>query len=122
MSGTVLKNFVMFRRLCGDRAAERVRLVTTMWDKVEDARLAENGVAQLETSFWKLLKALARHKRRLNSSKCAWDIIMDLTGKGEAQSNTVHPVPEASARTRGNNQTTPGRGQGTERSGVGEKA
>ncbi|KAI6102160.1 hypothetical protein F5141DRAFT_1135062 [Pisolithus sp. B1] len=84
MSGTVLKNFVMFRRLCGDRAAERVRLVTTTWDKVEDARLAENRAAQLETSFWKLLKALARHKRRLNSSRCAWDIIVDLTGKREA--------------------------------------
>ncbi|KAI6118661.1 hypothetical protein EV401DRAFT_1550407 [Pisolithus croceorrhizus] len=86
MSGSVCKNLDMFSRLCGDKAAKRVRLVTTMWDKVKDEKLAENRVSQLETNFWKpLIDAGACHKKfEGNSSKCAWEIIQDLMGSGEA--------------------------------------
>ena len=81
MSGSVCKNLEMFGRLCGDRAAERVRLVTTMWDKVNDTNTAENRVAQLEGNFWKpLIDAGARHRRFENTSESAWNIIRDATG------------------------------------------
>ncbi|KAI5997297.1 P-loop containing nucleoside triphosphate hydrolase protein, partial [Pisolithus orientalis] len=85
MSGSVCKNLDMFGGLCGDTAAERVRLVTTMWDKAKDKNIAENRVSQLETNFWKpLIDAGARHERFNNSSGSAWKIVRGLTGGGEA--------------------------------------
>ncbi|KIO01137.1 hypothetical protein M404DRAFT_743240 [Pisolithus tinctorius Marx 270] len=85
MSGSVCKNLDMFSRLCGDKAAERVRLVTTMWDKAKDKNLVESRVSQLETNFWKpLIDAGARHERFNNSSGSAWEIVRGLTGDGEA--------------------------------------
>lgn len=76
----------MFARLCGDKAASGVRLVTTMWDKAKNRELAESRVKQLEGNFWKpLMDAGARHKRfERNTSKDAWKIIDDLTGEKEA--------------------------------------
>ncbi|KIK12623.1 hypothetical protein PISMIDRAFT_120524 [Pisolithus microcarpus 441] len=65
--------------LCGDKAASRVRLVTTMWDKVEDFGLAETTVSRMEKCIWKpLLDAGARHMRFENSKQSAWDIVQDL--------------------------------------------
>lgn len=86
MSGSVCKNLDMFARLCGDKAAGGVRLVTTMWDKAKNRELAESRVSQLEGNFWKpLIDAGARHKRfDENSSRCAWEITDDLTGGTEA--------------------------------------
>ncbi|KAI6025261.1 hypothetical protein PISMIDRAFT_55713, partial [Pisolithus microcarpus 441] len=85
MSGSVCKNLDMFARLCGDRAAGGVRLVTTMWDRAKNRELAENRVSQLEQNFWRpLIDAGARHERfEENSPRRAWEIINDLTG-GEA--------------------------------------
>ncbi|KAI6111700.1 P-loop containing nucleoside triphosphate hydrolase protein [Pisolithus thermaeus] len=86
MSGSVCKNLDMFARLCGDKAAACVRLVTTMWDKVRDKELAKSRESQLVQNFWKpLIDAGARHKRfEDNSARCAWGIVEDLTGGGEA--------------------------------------
>ncbi|KAI5980810.1 P-loop containing nucleoside triphosphate hydrolase protein [Pisolithus marmoratus] len=86
MSGSVCKNLDLFGRLCGERAAERVRLVTTMWDKVKNRDTAEGRVSQLETNFWEpLISVGARHKRfEENSSTCAWKIVEDLMGEGGA--------------------------------------
>ena len=82
MSGSVCKNLDMFGRLCGDKAASRVRLVTTMWDKARDRNAAENRVPQLEGNFWKpLIDQGARHLRFDNTPKSAWDIINGLTGE-----------------------------------------
>ncbi|KAI6013445.1 P-loop containing nucleoside triphosphate hydrolase protein, partial [Pisolithus microcarpus] len=85
MSGPVWKNLDMFGRLCGERAAGGVWLVTTMWDKVRDRELADDRVSQLEANLWKpLIDAGARHKRfEENSSRCAWRVVEDLTGGGE---------------------------------------
>ncbi|KAI6102121.1 P-loop containing nucleoside triphosphate hydrolase protein [Pisolithus sp. B1] len=85
MSGSACKNLDVFARLCGDKAAAGVRLVTTMWDKEKNKDLAESRVSQLEQNFWKpLIEAGARHKRfDENSSRCAWEIVDDLTGGGE---------------------------------------
>ncbi|KAI6102096.1 hypothetical protein F5141DRAFT_256678 [Pisolithus sp. B1] len=86
MSGSVCENLHMFARLCGDKAAGGVRLMTTMWDKARNKDVAESRVSQLEYNFWKpLIDAGARHKRfEDNSSKCAWDIIEDLVEGGNA--------------------------------------
>ncbi|KAI6104659.1 hypothetical protein EDD16DRAFT_261503 [Pisolithus croceorrhizus] len=85
LSGPVRRNLDIFARLCGDKAAFGMRLVTTMWDEVKDRALAENSVWQLEANFWRpLIDAGARHRRfEGNSSRCAWGIIDDLTGGGE---------------------------------------
>lgn len=85
MSGSVAKNLDLFARLCGDKAAGRVRLVTTMWDSAKNMDTADARVSQLEENFWKpLIDAGAHHKRFRNSLESAWDIISDLMGEGEA--------------------------------------
>lgn len=85
MSGTLRKNFDMFSRLCGEKAAERVRLVTTMWDKVKDMERVRSVVSLLEGETWRpLLDAGARHEKFENSPKSAWDIVIGLGVKTEA--------------------------------------
>ncbi|KAI5998613.1 hypothetical protein EDD15DRAFT_2528063 [Pisolithus albus] len=83
-SRSVCRNLKIFSRLCGRRAAGGVRLVTTMWGNVKNKEIAKNRVSQLETHLWKsLIDAGARHKRFKNSSRCAWEVIEDLTKGGE---------------------------------------
>ncbi|KIM56698.1 hypothetical protein SCLCIDRAFT_131860 [Scleroderma citrinum Foug A] len=78
LSGSVCKNLDMFGRLCGDRAAERVCLVTAMWYKARDHGMAKNRLAQLESNFWNLLIAPeARHENFDNNATSAWDIVSD---------------------------------------------
>ena len=73
----------MFSQLCGDNAAKRVRLVTTMWD-VADTNTAESRVTELEDTFWKpLIDAGARHRRFRNTPESAWNIIRDAIGDSE---------------------------------------
>ncbi|KAI6025252.1 hypothetical protein PISMIDRAFT_651623 [Pisolithus microcarpus 441] len=86
VSAPTRKSFNMFVRLCGRRNAGRVRLVTTIWDNMENKEIAENRASQLEANHWKpLIEAGARHKRfDVNSSRCAWEIIEDLTEWGKA--------------------------------------
>ncbi|KAI6006313.1 P-loop containing nucleoside triphosphate hydrolase protein [Pisolithus orientalis] len=81
MSGSVCKNLDLFGRLCGDGAAQRVRLVTTMWDhqKPGNAGLWEKRVSQLEGNFWEPLITLgARHEKFLNTQDSAWKIVNGL--------------------------------------------
>ncbi|KAI6096475.1 hypothetical protein EDD16DRAFT_1902891 [Pisolithus croceorrhizus] len=84
MDGLLCENLDIFSCICGDKVAGRVRLVTTMWDRVKDPQDAETMVSQLERNFWKpLLDAGARHMRFKNSKQSAWDIVKDLGGEGE---------------------------------------
>ncbi|KAL4063366.1 P-loop containing nucleoside triphosphate hydrolase protein [Scleroderma yunnanense] len=83
MSSSICKNLDMFGRLCGDKAAQRVRLVTTMWDSMTptDRNNAGGKASQLEQKFWKpLIKSGARHRRFNNTQQSAWEIINDVTG------------------------------------------
>ena len=83
MSGSVGRNFDLFNRLCGDRAIERVRLVTSMWDVKVDktgAKHREDRESELTSNFWKpLIDAGAQYERFENTKKSAWDIIHDAT-------------------------------------------
>ncbi|KAI6104199.1 P-loop containing nucleoside triphosphate hydrolase protein [Pisolithus sp. B1] len=81
MSGSVCKNLDLFGQLCGDKAAQCVRLVTTMWDKQkpENTTTWQERVLRLEGNFWEpLLRLGARHERFLNTPKSAWDIVNGL--------------------------------------------
>ncbi|KAI5993997.1 hypothetical protein EDD15DRAFT_2166842 [Pisolithus albus] len=79
MYDSLSESLDLFCCICGDKAARRVRLVTTMWEQVKDPLLAEITVSRLETNLWKpLLDAGARHMRFVNSKRSAWSIIKDL--------------------------------------------
>ena len=89
MSGSVGRNLELFNRLCGDRAMENVRLVTSMWDVKVDktgAKHREYRESELTSNFWKpLIDEGARYERFENTKKSAWGIICDATaGEPEA--------------------------------------
>ena len=82
MSGSVSRNLDLFNRLCGDKAIEHVRLVTSMWDAKVDKTGAkeESREAELTNNFWKsLIAAGAQYKRFENNKESAWHIIRDAT-------------------------------------------
>ncbi|KAG6330143.1 hypothetical protein ID866_8947 [Astraeus odoratus] len=84
MSGSVCKNLDLFAKMCGDKAAKRVRMVTTMWDNAVNQTIAKTREKQLEKDFWRpLLDAGAQHKRFQNTFKDAWDIVDELVGERE---------------------------------------
>ncbi|KAI5994002.1 hypothetical protein EDD15DRAFT_873557 [Pisolithus albus] len=81
----LLESLDIFCCMCGDKAARRVRLVTTSWEHVKDPTLAEIAASQLETNLWKpLLDAGARHLRFENSKQSAWAVMKDLGVEREA--------------------------------------
>ena len=58
MSGSLSRSFDLFNRLCGDRAIEHVRFVTSMWDvKVDEigSKRREDRESELTSNFWKPL-------------------------------------------------------------------
>lgn len=69
----------IFAALCGDEAADRARLVTTMWDEVnvDDVVATENTIR----AEWKLLlDAGSRYERFDNTGESAWNIVRGLGG------------------------------------------
>ncbi|KAG6331812.1 hypothetical protein ID866_7280 [Astraeus odoratus] len=85
MSGSACKNLDLFTKICGDNAAKRVRLVTTMWDTAANLTMAESRVEQLEGNFWKpLLDVGVRHERFRNTTENAWGIVNGLIGETAA--------------------------------------
>ena len=86
MSKSVYKNLQMFARLCGDTSLPRTRLVTTMWDIVEDRALARDREDQLkcERGLWQtLIDGGAIAKRFDNTSASAWDIVEGILRMGK---------------------------------------
>ncbi|KDQ53007.1 hypothetical protein JAAARDRAFT_39720 [Jaapia argillacea MUCL 33604] len=76
MSGSPLKNLRMFGKLCGDTAARRVVLVSSMWDRLQDQELARRREAELKDNFWRgMLDNGASIDRSANSSESAWRIV-----------------------------------------------
>jgi len=88
MGGTPQRNLRMFARLCGEKAASKVRLITTMWDMESEvldggdrqaAEVFEGREKQLRESFWKgMLDNQATMGRFSNSSATAWSAIQPL--------------------------------------------
>ncbi|KAI6132359.1 P-loop containing nucleoside triphosphate hydrolase protein [Pisolithus croceorrhizus] len=100
MSGSVCKNLDLFSQLCGDGAAQRVRLVTTMWDnqKPENKAIWRKRASQLQGNFWKPLIDLgARHRQFFNNQESAWDIVNELLQVRTSSVDTTGKLGEASA-------------------------
>lgn len=57
MQGSTLRNFEMFRRICGEKALKNVVLLTTMWDKLTDRVEGLDRDQQLRQDFWSLMEA-----------------------------------------------------------------
>ena len=75
MAGSPHRNLRMFEELCGDQAAKKVVLVTTMWDKVEQ----DTGVhreRELFENYWKTMITYGASTARFsNCAASAWSII-----------------------------------------------
>ena len=110
MSGTVGRSFDLFNRLCGDRAIEHVRFVTSMWDVKVDkigAKCREDRESELTSNFWKpLIDAGAQYERFKNTKGSAWDIIRDATAE---RSEAVLLQEELVDAERSLNETTVGK-------------
>ena len=109
MSGSVSRNLDLFNRLCGDKAIEHVRLVTSMWDAKVDKTGAkeESREAELTNNFWKsLIDAGAQYERFENNKESAWHIIRDATTEG---SEAVLLQEELVDNERRLNETTAGK-------------
>lgn len=88
MAGSPYRNLRMFGELCGDRAIEKVALVTTMWDRVGPA-LGESRESELLKRYWaQMIDHRATHWRFNNSESSAWDIII----KSVVQKNQTRQV------------------------------
>ena len=74
-AGSELQSFQIFSGICGRDAADRVRLVTTMWDEVHDQSTAEQTEDRLKHEWSTLLNAGASYQKFTNSSESAWDIV-----------------------------------------------
>ncbi|KAI6009968.1 P-loop containing nucleoside triphosphate hydrolase protein [Pisolithus marmoratus] len=73
-SATDMQSFKLLDRLCGRAAADRVRLVTTMCDGVEQQE-ADDKEAALKIKWRSLIDAGAHLKRFLNTSESGWEIL-----------------------------------------------
>jgi len=75
MAGSPYRNLRLFGELCGDKAIEKVMLVTTMWDRV-DRETGKRREEELVTRFWaKMIEHRASHDRFDNAEPSAWRII-----------------------------------------------
>ncbi|KDQ53012.1 hypothetical protein JAAARDRAFT_39726 [Jaapia argillacea MUCL 33604] len=85
MSGSPHKNLRMFGKLCGDTAAHRVVLVSTMWDTV-DPGTAEKREVELRDNFWKgMLDNRASYARFHNTTDSSWEIVNTVVRSKEAR-------------------------------------
>ncbi|KAJ3502786.1 hypothetical protein NLJ89_g8729 [Agrocybe chaxingu] len=85
MSGSPHRNLRMFGELCGDRATSKVALVTTMWDRVNQA-IAEKRQQELERNYFReLLIRGAIPMRFNNTERAAWNIVDTIIREGDRE-------------------------------------
>ncbi|KAI5987410.1 hypothetical protein F5J12DRAFT_728429 [Pisolithus orientalis] len=79
VSGTPLRNYNMFRELCGKENFKNVVLVTTMWDEVtEEVGSAREN--ELQSDFWRSMINLGSTIHRFDgTTESAWEIISCLS-------------------------------------------
>ncbi|PPQ67558.1 hypothetical protein CVT24_002838 [Panaeolus cyanescens] len=81
VSGTANRNIRMFGKLCGSKAAEKVVIVTTMWDAVakqdeNKQKNAQERLKELQSKYWKgLMDNHARTKEFNDEPATAMKII-----------------------------------------------
>lgn len=75
---TELTSLRIVAALCGAEAADRLRLVTTMWDNV-DEEIAKGTEVRLKDDVWRLLLGAGSCYERFNNTEgSAWDIVLGL--------------------------------------------
>ncbi|KAI6146561.1 P-loop containing nucleoside triphosphate hydrolase protein [Pisolithus thermaeus] len=72
------QSFQLLCRMCGNEAADRVRLVTTMWDEVDESEAVEMEETLKGTQWQSFIQAGAQPRRFVNTPKSAWDIVESL--------------------------------------------
>ncbi|KAF8983218.1 P-loop containing nucleoside triphosphate hydrolase protein [Cyathus striatus] len=81
MLGTTLKNFKMFRKLCGEDALSSVILGTTKWSKVDNAT-GNDRVQQLKDNYWKgMIQNGSKVFKFDDTTKSAWEMVDHLLRK-----------------------------------------
>ncbi|KAI5988362.1 P-loop containing nucleoside triphosphate hydrolase protein [Pisolithus albus] len=79
VAGTPLRNYKMFKELCGKDNFKNVILVTTMWDIVT-AEVGSAREQELHAEFWKAMIALGSTTHRFEgTSESAWRIINSIS-------------------------------------------
>ena len=85
MAGTPHRNLRMFGELCGDLAAKKAVLVTTMWDKVQQ----DTGVRrekELLENYWKTMINYGTSTARFtNTAGSAWAVIDPILKQHETE-------------------------------------
>jgi hypothetical protein len=83
MTGTVLKNLSMFRKLCGADSLKNVVIVTTKWDVVPN-EVGEDREKELMSKFLQPMLTLgaqqARHNNTLSSAQAVLRKVLGNTG------------------------------------------
>lgn len=84
MAGSPYKNLRMFGNLCGDDAASRVVLASTMWERVQPD-LGSRRESQLRDQFWSGLieKGSGVERLRKSTPDEAWRIVTGVIEKAE---------------------------------------
>jgi hypothetical protein len=85
MAGSPYKNLRMFGNLCGDDAASRVVLVSTMWERLADQKVGETREVQLRQQFWNNLidKGSGVDRLRTSTPGEAWRIVTGVISRAE---------------------------------------
>ena len=119
MTGTARKNLFMFKKLCGPDCFDKVCLVTTMWENVDEGTGNKREKELIETEdFWgymarngsqvrqhmntresamSILRTLIKHKRDivLDIQKELGDgVRLDDTGAGRQLNEEIHKIQE----------------------------
>ncbi|KAI6040115.1 hypothetical protein EDC04DRAFT_1566727 [Pisolithus marmoratus] len=79
VSGTPLRNYNMFKELCGKENFKNVILVTTMWDEVAE-EVGSAREKELQSDFWRSMISLGSTIHRFDGTmESAWKIINSLS-------------------------------------------
>jgi hypothetical protein len=78
MAGTTLSNLEMFQKLCGRENYDKVSIVTTMWEQVDDVSGLQR-IRELSQVYWrKILDGGARVRRLENSAESAGAVLNEV--------------------------------------------
>jgi hypothetical protein len=75
MTGSPLKNYGIFRELCGANALQHIVLTTTMWDEVQDGE-GDQREQELRATYWKAMSQQGSTVARfLGTMESAWSVL-----------------------------------------------
>ena len=89
VDGALHHNLRSFAGLCGDKYVKKVVYLTTRWDEVmntEDAEVAKQREADLETSYWNdlILHGATIGRFDINDPKSPWVIVDKMIHRHES--------------------------------------